>query len=56
MIKIIVTITKFNKLDTKVSSLQKKYSDISTLIHRDQYNTLKQNLEKKKLEILIKNS
>ena len=39
--------TKFNLLKTKVNSLEKKISDATTLIHVNQYNTDKQNLEKK---------
>ena len=39
--------TKFNTLKTKVNSLEKKIPDASTLIHINQYNTNKQNLEKK---------
>ena len=38
--------TKFNLLKTKVNSLEKKISDATTLIHVNQYNTDKQNLEK----------
>ena len=38
---------KFNKLNTKVNNLDKKIPDATTLIHRNQYNTDKQNLEKK---------
>ena len=45
--------TKFNTLKTKVNSLEKKISDTTTLIHINEYNTDKQNLEKK-LEMLIK--
>ena len=40
-------------LKTKENSLEKKFPDATTLIHINQYNTDKQNLEKK-LEILIK--
>ena len=39
--------TKFNTLKTKVNSLEKEISDATTLIHINQYNTDKQNLEKK---------
>ena len=39
--------TKFNTLKTKVNSLEKKIPDATTLIHINQYNTDKQNLEKK---------
>ena len=37
----------FNTLKTKVSRLEKKIPDATTLIQIDQYNTDKQNLEKK---------
>ena len=40
--------TKFNTLKTKVNSSEKKIPDATTLIHINQYNTDKQNLEKKK--------
>ena len=40
--------TKFNTLKTKVlTNLDKKIPDATTLIHIDQYNTDKQDLEKK---------
>ena len=39
--------TKFNTLKTKVNNLEKKFPDATTLIHINQYNTDKQNLEKK---------
>ena len=38
---------KFNTLKTKVNNLDKKIPDGTTLIHINQYNTDKQNLEKK---------
>ena len=38
--------TKFNTLNTKVNKLDKKTPDTTTLIHINQYNTDKQNLEK----------
>ena len=38
---------KFNTLKTKVNNLQKKISDTINLIYINQYNTGKQNLEKK---------
>ena len=47
--------TKFNTLKAKVNNLEKKVPDVTTLIHINQYNTGKQNLEKK-LEMLIKNT
>ena len=46
-IKKVVKYTKFNTLKTKVSNLEKKIPDATTLIHINQYNTNKQNLEKK---------
>ena len=39
--------TKFNTLKTKVNISEKKISYARTLIHINQYNTDKQNLEKK---------
>ena len=39
--------TKFNTLRTKVNDLEKKISDATTLIHINQYNADKQNLERK---------
>ena len=38
--------TKFNILKTKVNNLEKKIPDETALIHINQYNTDKQNLEK----------
>ena len=46
---------KFNTLNTKVNRLEKKNPDPTTLIHMNQYNTYKQNLEKK-MEMFIKNT
>ena len=43
----VVKNTKFNTLKTKVNNLEKKIPDATTLIHINQYNTDKQNLEKK---------
>ena len=51
----VVKNTKFNTLKTKVNSLEKKIPDATILIHINQYNTNKKNLEKK-LEMLIKNA
>ena len=51
----VVKNTKFNTLKTKVNSLEKKILDATILIHINQYNTNKKNLEKK-LEMLIKNA
>ena len=44
--KKVVKNTKFNILKTKVNELDKKFPDATTLIHINQYNTDKQNLEK----------
>ena len=38
---------KFNKLITKVNNLENKIPDESTLVNTNQYNTGKQNFEKK---------
>ena len=43
----VVKNTKFNTLKTKVKNLETKIPDATTLIHINQYNTDKQNLEKK---------
>ena len=51
----VVTNTKFNTLKTRVNNLEKKIPDTTTLIHINQYNTDKQNLEKKKLEMFLTN-
>ena len=42
----VVQNTKYNTLKTKVNNLEKKFLDATTLIHVNQYNTDKQNLEK----------
>ena len=47
--------TKFNTLKTKVNSLEKKIPGATTLILINQYNTEKQNFEKK-LEVLMENT
>ena len=39
--------TKFNKLNPKVNKLDQKIPDATILIHINQYNTDKQNLEEK---------
>ena len=39
--------TKINTIKTKVNNLEKKIPDATTLIHINQYNIDKQNLEKK---------
>ena len=44
----VVKNTKFNTLKTKVNSLEKIIPDATTLIHINQYNIDKQNLERKK--------
>ena len=43
----VVKNTKFNTLKTKVNSLEEKVPDATTLISINQYNTDKQNLQKK---------
>ena len=43
----VVKYTKFNTLKTKVNSIDKKNHDGTSLIHINQYNIDKQNLEKK---------
>ena len=45
----------FNTLKTKIHSLERKIPDATTLTPISQYNTHKQNLEKK-MEIFIKNT
>ena len=45
--KEVVKNTKFNKLNIKVNKLDEKIPDATTLIHINQCNTDKQNLEKK---------
>ena len=42
----VVKNTKLNTLKTKANNLDKKIPDATTLIHANQYNTNKQNLEK----------
>ena len=37
----------YKKLYTKVNILERKIPDVTTLIHKNHYNTNKQNLEKK---------
>ena len=49
----VVKNTKFNTLRIEVNNLEKKTPNATTLIHINQYNTDKQNLEKK-IEMLIK--
>ena len=43
----LLRIQKFNTLKTKVNSLEEKVPDTTTLISINQYNTDKQNLQKK---------
>ena len=43
----VVKNTKFNTLKTKVNNLENKIPDATTLVHINQYNGDKQNLEKK---------
>ena len=45
--KEVVKKTVYNKLNTKLNYLENKISDASTLIKLNQYNSHKQNLEKK---------
>ena len=47
MSKEVVKNTKFNKLNTKVNRVENKTSDVTTLIHINQYNIVEQSLEKK---------
>ena len=49
----VINNTKFNTVKTKVNNLKKKIPDATTLIHGNQYNNNKQNVEKK-MEMLIK--
>ena len=49
----VVKSTEFNTLKTKVNKLDKNIPEVTILIHVNQYNTDKQNLEKK-MDILIK--
>ena len=51
--KEVVKNVKFNRLNAKVNSLKHQIRDATTLIYVNQYNTDKQNLEKK-MEILRK--
>ena len=39
--------TNFNTIKTKVNNLENKIPDATILVHINQYNTDKQNLEKK---------
>ena len=43
----VVKITKFNTLKAKANDSEKKISEATALIHINQYNTDKQNLQKK---------
>ena len=43
----VVKNTKLNTIKTKVNNLEKKITDATTLIQINQYNTDKQNLQKK---------
>ena len=47
----VVKNTKFNILKTKVNNLNNKVPDATTLIHINQYDTDKQNLKKKTLDV-----
>ena len=46
---------KFNILKTKFNNLEKKTPETTILTHINQYNTYKQNLDKKKLNMWMKN-
>ena len=48
-------VKKINTLKANVNNLEKNISYTTTLIHTNQYNTDKENLEKK-LDMLIKNT
>ena len=48
--------TKLNILKTKVNNLEKKFPDATTLTHINQYNTDKQNLEKRIEDVDKKNT
>ena len=48
--------TKLNILKTKVNNLEKKFPDATTLTHINQYNTDKQNLEKRIEDVHKKNT
>ena len=48
--------TKFNTLKTKVNNLEKKIPGGTTLVHINQYNADKQNLEKKSGDFDRKNT
>ena len=52
----VVKDTKLNTLKAKVNTLEKKTPDATTLIHINQYNTDKQNLEKKNGDVDKKNT
>ena len=52
--KLVVCLRHPQKNKSKVNNLENKIPDVSALIQTTQYNTDKQNLERKKLEILIK--
>ena len=52
----VVKNTQFNTLKTKVNNLEKKIPDAITLIHTNQYNTDKQNLEQKIGDVDKKNT
>ena len=47
----VVKNTKINTLKTKVNSLEKKNPDATTSIHINQYDTDKQSLEKKIIDV-----
>ena len=51
----VVKNTKFNTLKTKVNNVEKKIPDATKLIHVNQNNTDKQNLQKKPGDVDKKN-
>ena len=54
MDKQVVKNTNLDMLKAKINNLERKISDVTTFILINQYNTEKQNLEKKKLNMLMK--
>ena len=52
----VVKNTKFNTLKTKVNNLEKRIPDTTALIHINQCNTDKQNLERKNGDVDKKNT
>ena len=54
MDKQVVKNTNLDMLKAKINNLERKISDVTTFILINQYNTEKQNLEKKNLNMLMK--